>query len=43
MSDMATIICRSNSALTSTRISLYKKFFGKEGKAKDFDDFVKSL
>lgn len=43
LSDIATIICRSNATITLCRTTLYKKFFKKPGKAKDFDDFIKSI
>lgn len=43
LSDIATIICRSNATITLCRTSMYRKFFKKPGKAKDFDDFIKSI
>ncbi len=43
ISDIAMIMCRSNSALTLMRMSLYKKIFNESGSAKDFDKFIKSL
>ena len=43
LSDIATIMGRSNATITLIRSSLYQKFFHKKGKAKDFDTFVRSL
>ncbi len=38
--DIATLTCKSQSAITLTRSRLYKKVFGRSGSAKDWDDFI---
>ena len=42
-SDIATIMCRTTGTLSSSRATLYKKFFKRNGSAKDFNEFVKRL
>ena len=42
-SDIATVMCRKANTITYSRANLYKKILGKEGTAKDFDKFIKSL
>ncbi len=41
--EIATLICRSQSAVASTRSRLYQKVFGKKGSPKDWDKFIASL
>lgn len=41
--EIATVMLRTPSAITQKRAAMYRKVFGKEGSARDFDDFVKSL
>ncbi len=41
--EIATLICRSQSAVASVRSRLYQKVFGKKGSPKDWDDFIASL
>lgn len=41
--DIATLTCKSQSAITLTRSRLYKKVFGRSGSAKDWDDFIDTL
>lgn len=41
--DIATILCRTTSTVSLARTRLFRKLFNKEGKAKDFDAFIKSL
>ena len=40
---IATLTCKSPSAVTSTRSRLYKKVFGKKGGPKEWDEFILSL
>ena len=42
-SDIATVMCRKANTITYSRANIYKKLLGKEGTAKDFDKFIKSL
>lgn len=42
-SSIATLVRRSRSAVTLSRIRLYKKIHGKEGKAEDLDRFIIDL
>lgn len=41
--EIATLICRSQSAVASVRSRLYQKVFDKKGSPKDWDDFITSL
>ena len=41
--DIATLTCKSQSAITLARSRLYKKVFGRSGSAKDWDDFIDTL
>ncbi len=38
--EIATLTCKTQSAITLTRSRLYKKVFNKKGSAKDWDDFI---
>lgn len=40
---IATILCKSMSAITNMRTRLYKKLLNEEGKASDFDKFIREL
>ena len=42
-SRIAALVSRSDSAIANTRARLYKKVFGKDGKAEDWDKFIISL
>ena len=42
-SEISVILHRSYSAITQQRTNLYTKFFKSKGKAKDFDNFIRSL
>lgn len=42
-SEMANVLCKDVSSISSTRSRLYRKVFGKKGSSKDWDDFVASL
>ena len=41
--DIATLICRSSGAVTLARKRLYKKLWGTEGSAKDFDEYINNI
>lgn len=41
--DMAILLCKSRSSITSIRSRLYEKVFGKKGGSRDWDDFILSL
>ena len=41
--EIASLMCKSPSAITQKRISMYKKIFKKKGSSKDFDSFIKNL
>lgn len=41
--DMATLLCKSSSTISSIRSRLYSKVFGHDGGAKEWDDFILSL
>lgn len=42
-SDMAHVLCKDTSSISSIRSRLYRKVFGKKGGSKDWDDFILSL
>lgn len=42
-SEMAQVLCKDISTISSIRSRLYKKVFDQKGKAKDWDDFILSL
>ena len=41
--DMATILCKSKSAVTMIRNRMYKKIFGKGGTATDLDEYIQNF
>lgn len=41
--EISTLLCKSASAVSLARKRLYTKMFGKQGSAKEFDEFIKSL
>jgi hypothetical protein len=41
--DMAAVLCKEVSTISSIRSRLYKKVFGRKGSAKDWDEFILSL
>lgn len=41
--EIATIMCKSPSAITQKRASMYKKIFKENGNSKDYNAFIKSL
>lgn len=41
--DMAILLCKSRSSITSIRSRLYEKVFGKKGGSRDWDDFILAL
>ena len=41
--DIAVIMCRQPSTISMSRQKMYKKMTGKDGTAKDFDKYIKSL
>ncbi|MBQ0046108.1 MAG: hypothetical protein KBT33_01180 [Prevotellaceae bacterium] len=41
--DMATLLCKSRSSVTSVRSRLYEKVFGKKGGSREWDEFILSL
>lgn len=43
VTEIASIVCRSKSAITASRIRLYKKLQGEEGTAEMFDKFIADL
>ncbi|MDE7379215.1 MAG: hypothetical protein K2N13_09735 [Paraprevotella sp.] len=42
-SEMANVLCKDKSSISSIRSRLYMKVFGKKGSSKDWDDFIRSL
>ncbi len=42
-SEIATVLCRDKSSISSIRSRLYKKVFGTKGSSKDWDEFVQTL
>ncbi|MDE5561051.1 MAG: hypothetical protein K2J00_04510 [Bacteroidaceae bacterium] len=42
-SEMANVLCKDKSSISSIRSRLYTKFFGKKGSSRDWDDFIRSL
>ena len=41
--EMADVLCKDKSTISSIRKRLYKKVFGKEGSGKEWDEFILSL
>jgi hypothetical protein len=41
--EIATVLNKDKSTISSMRRRLYKKVFGKEGSGKDWDEFILSL
>jgi len=41
--DMATILCKSKSAVTMIRNRMYKKIFGKSGTATALDEYIQNF
>lgn len=41
--EMANVLCKDTSSISSIRSRLYQKVFGKKGGAKDWDEFILSL
>lgn len=39
-SEIANVLCKDTSSISSTRSRLYQKVFGKKGSSKDWDDFI---
>ncbi len=42
-SDMAAVLCRDVSTISTVRSRLYQKVFGTKGGARDWDDFIRSI
>lgn len=42
-SEIASVLCKDTSTISSTRSRLYSKVFGKKGSSKDWDEFILSL
>lgn len=42
-SEIANVLCKDTSSISSTRSRLYQKVFGKKGSSKDWDEFILSL
>lgn len=42
-SEIAGVLCKDASSISSTRSRLYQKVFGKKGSSKDWDEFILSL
>lgn len=42
-SEIANVLCKDISSISSIRSRLYNKYFGKKGGSKDWDDFIHSL
>ena len=42
-SDIATVLCKDKSSISSIRSRLYSKVFDKKGSSKDWDEFIYSL
>lgn len=42
-SEIASVLCKDTSSISSTRSRLYQKVFGKKGSSKDWDEFIRSL
>lgn len=42
-SEIASVLCKDTSSISSTRSRLYQKVFGKKGSSKEWDEFVLSL
>lgn len=42
-SEIASVLCKDTSSISSTRSRLYQKVFGKKGSSKDWDEFIHSL
>lgn len=42
-SEIASVLCKDNSSISSTRSRLYQKIFGRKGSSKDWDEFILSL
>lgn len=41
--EIANVLCRDRSSISTTRSRLYLKVFGKKGSSRDWDDFVRTL
>jgi hypothetical protein len=41
--EIASVLCKDKSTISSIRKRLYKKVFDKEGSGKDWDEFILSL
>lgn len=41
--EMADVLCKDKSTISSIRKRLYKKVFGKDGSGKEWDEFILSL
>jgi hypothetical protein len=41
--DIATVLARDTSTISTVRSRLYKKVFGRKGGAKEWDDFILSI
>lgn len=42
-SEIASVLCKDTSTISSIRSRLYTKVFGKKGSSKDWDEFIYSL
>lgn len=42
-SEIASVLCKDTSSISSARSRLYRKVFGKKGSSKDWDEFILSL
>ncbi|MBQ0057003.1 MAG: hypothetical protein KBT20_05030 [Bacteroidales bacterium] len=42
-SEIASVLCKDASSISTTRSRLYQKVFGKKGSSKDWDEFIHSL
>ena len=42
-SEIATVLCKDASSISTVRSRLYGKVFGKKGSSKEWDEFIRSL